>query len=116
MKNSYSISYLFTICSLSLLLVAAYSKSYSVQLEKSEQEISQVDGTWVDNGNIQNSGYYVRVNGDYLIIYLYDNKTVFEETDILFSELNEVLQAEILSGKYIDTTSDLYGFLENYSS
>lgn len=115
MKNSYSMSYLFVISALSILLVVAYSYNHSRYEMNYLSEISQVDSTNVENPNI-NSGYFLRVNGDYVVVYLYDNSTIFEETDILMSTLGEGLQKEIINGKYIPTTVELYGFLENFSS
>ena len=43
-------------------------------------------------------------------------KSVFEYTDIRMEDLPEELMQEIRTGKYIETTEALYGFLENYSS
>ena len=43
-------------------------------------------------------------------------KTVYEYTDISLEGLPENLQKEIQNGKYIETSENLYGFLENYSS
>lgn len=115
MKNSYSISYLFVISALSLLLVVAFSYNHNQYETNYLSELSQVDSSIIENTNI-NSGYYLRVNGDYVIVYLYDNNTVFEETEILMSTLSESLQREIINGKYVPTTVELYGFLENFSS
>ena len=33
-----------------------------------------------------------------------------------YDELPELLRQEIRNGKYIESTAELYGFLENYSS
>ena len=49
-------------------------------------------------------------------MYLGDQKTVYEYTDILIEDLPVSLQNEIEKGKYIEDTETLYGFLENYSS
>ena len=51
-----------------------------------------------------------------LAVYLQDGQTLYEYTDISVQELPEELQEEIISGKRIETTEELYGFLENYSS
>lgn len=115
MKNSYSISYLFVISALSLLLIAAFSYNHNQYEMNYLSELSQVDSTSIANTNI-NSGYFLRMHGEYVIVYLYDNYTVFEETEILISTLSEGLQKEIINGKYIPTTVELYGFLENFSS
>lgn len=117
MKVSYSISYLFSILCLSFLLVIAYNHSYNEQHKNGYNEISKVDGESINNQMpLVSSGFYLRVHGDYVIVYLYDNVTVFEETNIRMDELNEELQFEIINGKYLEDTRSLYGFLENYTS
>ena len=45
-----------------------------------------------------------------------DKETPFEYTDIPYDELPALLREEIRNGKYIESTEELYGFLENYSS
>ena len=64
----------------------------------------------------KNSGYYLKDLNGYLAVYLQDGQTLYEYTDISVQELPEELQEEIISGKRIETTEELYGFLENYSS
>ena len=59
--------------------------------------------------------YLMEVNG-YIVVYFSDKKTPYEYTDILYDELPELLRQEIRNGKYIESTAELYGFLENYSS
>ena len=49
-------------------------------------------------------------------MYFNDKKTPYEYTDIHYDELPELLRQEIRNGKYIESTAELYGFLENYSS
>lgn len=61
-------------------------------------------------------GYYLMVADHYVIVYESDKKTVHMNTDILLSNLNEALQSEIISGKYIEDEQALYNFLESYSS
>lgn len=59
--------------------------------------------------------YLMEVNG-YIVVYFSDKKTPYEYTDIHYDELPELLRQEITNGKYIESTAELYGFLENYSS
>ena len=59
--------------------------------------------------------YLMEVNG-YIVVYFSDKKTPYEYTDIHYDELPELLRQEIRNGKYIESTAELYGFLENYSS
>ncbi len=64
----------------------------------------------------KNSGYYLKDLNGYLAVYLQDGQTLYEYTNISVQELPKELQEEITSGKRIETTEELYGFLENYSS
>lgn len=61
-------------------------------------------------------GYVLRAENDRVVVYCADGATMFEYTDILVSELPHDLQCEIREGKSIAGTSQLYSFLENYSS
>ena len=57
----------------------------------------------------------MEVNG-YVVVYLSDKKTAYEYTDILYDVLPATIREEIRNGKYMESTEELYGFLENYSS
>lgn len=58
----------------------------------------------------------MEVNG-YVVVYLSDKmKLPLNITDIPYDELPALLREEIRNGKYIESTEELYGFLENYSS
>lgn len=61
-------------------------------------------------------GYILKAENDRVVVYCADGITMFEYTDILVSELPDDLQCEIRNGKSISGTSQLYSFLENYSS
>ena len=50
------------------------------------------------------------------MVYLADGETFYESTGILTKSLPEKIREEIRQGKYMETTKELYGFLENYSS
>ena len=61
-------------------------------------------------------GYVLRAENDRIVVYCADGVTMYEYTDILVSELPYDLQCEIRDGKSISDTTQLYSFLENYSS
>ncbi len=117
MKRKYSVGYFIFM----VILVGGLSFIYAYTGNK-ENEINlyaevEEDESINSNSNvILSEGYILRQRGDYVVVYLYDNETLFEETSILMSSLDEELQREIEEGKYIETTKELYGFLENYSS
>lgn len=60
--------------------------------------------------------YVIVEEGDYLTVYFADRTTVYEYTDIRYSDLDETLRQKIRKGYYISDEKTLFGFLENYSS
>ena len=64
----------------------------------------------------ENEGFYIMVADHYITVYEGDKQTVYLNTDILLSNLNETLQSEIIQGKYIEDEQEIYHFLESYSS
>ena len=64
----------------------------------------------------QETRYCVRMENGSLVVDLEDGKEVFEYTDIPLEALPSEEQAEVLGGKEIVGTDELYSFLENYSS
>lgn len=61
-------------------------------------------------------GYFIKEKDGYIIVYLSDEKTVYEYTTIEIQYLPERIQEEVKKGKKADTIGEVYGFLENYSS
>ncbi len=129
MKSKYSISYFIFISSTIVALVVAFAMSASIQnryivqekqLQQAELEaipdpIVNSNSNDVVNDTVTD-GYYIGVEGNHIVVYLADKKTVFEETEIDVTLLDEEVYEEIQKGKYIKSTKELYGFLENYSS
>ena len=64
----------------------------------------------------KNAGYQLQVEEGYIVVYENSQNQVFEYTDIPLESLPKELQGEVLLGKQIKTTDELYNFLENYSS
>lgn len=120
MKRKYSVGYFIFMAILvgGLSFIYAYTgnKENEINLYAEADEIEEEDSINSNSNVILSEGYILRQRGDYVVVYLYDNETLFEETSILMSSLDEELQREIEEGKYIETTKELYGFLENYSS
>lgn len=67
------------------------------------------------NHNI-NYKYVIIEEGDYLTVYYADRKTVYEYTDIRYSDLEDTLRQKIRKGYWIEDEEQLYGFLENYDT
>lgn len=60
--------------------------------------------------------YYLMEENGYVTIYLADQTTLYEYTNITMDMLPPYLQAEIQAGKSVAGERELYDFLENYSS
>lgn len=52
----------------------------------------------------------------YIIVFYADRETVYANTDIPLNSLSSQMQKEILEGKFIYSETELYNFLESYSS
>ena len=50
------------------------------------------------------------------MVYLSDQSTIYEFTDIVFDTLPKEVQTNVKQKKYVKTEEELYAFLENYSS
>lgn len=105
------------------LLSVAYQVSYNhakQQLAKQQEEsllqeeISQSINT--DGTATKEEGYYLTELNGYVVVYLSDKTTPYEYTNIMVSMLPEDIKDAIIAGKVIESTKELYGFLENYSS
>lgn len=64
----------------------------------------------------ENTGFVLKVENGYVVVYKKDGQEVFEHTNIPLESLPAELQSQVLLGKAVDSTDDLYSFLENYSS
>lgn len=62
------------------------------------------------------SSFYLKVEDNFVVVYLEDKTTVYMDTDILLKDLPENLQQEIIQVMYVPDEESLYDFLENYSS
>ncbi|MFI3172190.1 MAG: hypothetical protein R3Y58_07490 [Eubacteriales bacterium] len=118
MKFRYSISYFILLTSFVIAFLYFYSFQHAYEIDKyaaldSDEEIEIINS---NSDDVISEGYYLYEKDGYVVVYLVDGVTLFEETDILLSQLSETMQKEIQNGKYVRTIEELYGFLENYSS
>lgn len=124
MRNKYGIGFLTVVLVLILAVTFAYQFSYRAAREKAESKIAaqeeekaQAEETVTADGHaLKEDCYYLKNVNGYVVVFLSDNKTAYEYTDILCEELPNSLQEELVNGKYIKNQEELYGFLENYSS
>ena len=125
MKSKYSIGFLSCCACLIIAMTFAYQFSYQKAKARAEklkieeqQTMENEDSSSVTTGSkaSKNDCYYLMEVNGYIVVYFSDKKTPYEYTDIHDDELPELLRQEIRNGKYIESTAELYGFLENYSS
>ncbi len=127
MNIRYSISYLILmLAAIASLIMSIYSLNRSAHIEEDVELLEEIKVQTADMADVEakneisseevTEGFYLRTVNGYVVVYLFDNQTVFEKTTISASKLDLVLQEELKSGKYIETIQELYGFLENYSS
>lgn len=120
MKLKYCIGFISAIFILTLLIGIGSQLSYEYALEKKEAKIEEnrkIEESVTTKGAAKkNTGYYLVERNGYVLVCLSDRSTIYEYTDILVEELPDSVQDEVKRGKYIETTQELYGFLENYSS
>ena len=107
--------------------VERYLNDYMRHLSKKEQEaglISYVMTAYKGNTIYLRKtyeqpvyhGYYAKSFNGYVVILKGDEKTVYEYTQIPIHLLPDDIKEQVMDGYYLENESDLYNFLENYSS
>ena len=72
--------------------------------------------SYIEEGELNDIVYYIKEQDGYVIVFESDERTVYEYTSIRVDELPEKMQESIKKGIKVDSLSQIYGFLENYSS
>lgn len=107
--------------------VQRYLADYMKHIPKEEQEKGLISYTLTSyQGNTlyfrktydqpAYNGYYAKSFNGYVVILNGDEKTVYEYTQIPIHLLPEDIRSSVMSGYYLENETDLYNFLENYSS
>lgn len=126
MKNKYGIGFFTAAFIIVFVITCAYQFSYHKAKERAHAEFEErtqeqameqpQESVSADGHALKEDCYYLMEVNGYIVVYLSDKVTPYEYTDILYDELPAVMRSEIRNGKYIESTEELYGFLENYSS
>ena len=66
--------------------------------------------------DIKSRKYYIKEGDGYLTVYYSDSDRIYFETDLKLTDLPEELQEEAKTGIFFSDISEVYSFLENYSS
>lgn len=62
------------------------------------------------------SSFFLKVENNFVVVYLDDQETIYMYTDVLLSDLPDRVQQDIINVMYIPDEESLYDFLETYSS
>lgn len=123
MKRKYCIGFFAAIFMIMILLEFGYRWSYQQKSDRQKenttflQEKTEPTEVLAVEGNVEkNSEYLLKELNGYVIVYLGDEKTVYEVTGISITELPKEVQSQIQEGIKFDSINELYAFLENYSS
>lgn len=123
MKRKYCIGFFAAIFMIMILLEVGYRWSYQQRSDRQKenttflQEKTEPAEVLSVEGNVEkNSEYLLKELNGYVIVYLSDEKTVYEVTGISITELPKEVQNQIQEGIKFDSINELYAFLENYSS
>ena len=119
MKKRYSIGFFAAFFLIISLLAIGYQLSYQYRMDKQEAKTVEEENTQfisTKGETTKNEGYYLKELHGYVAVYLSDGETLYELTEISCSSLPKEVQEAVRTGKYVETTRELYGFLENYSS
>ena len=121
MKKRYGIGFLIGMIVFTLVLVCAYQLSYDRAMRKLEAKQKSIqkkqENVIETKGSAQKEeGYFIKEKDGYIIVYLSDEKTVYEYTTIEIQYLPFSLFLLPLESAPADTIGEVYGFLENYSS
>ncbi len=81
-----------------------------------EEEVSEKKEAVVPAVQTVEYKFVIVEEEDYLTVYSADKSSVYEYTDIRYSDLEESLRQKIRKGYCIKDEETLFGFLENYSS
>ena len=109
MSKKYSIGFLVGFIILIALFFFAYRFSYNRALDRQKE-----DGQMVQNE--LEICYYIKEADGYVIVLEADQRTVYEYTSILTEDLPENVQKQLKNGIKLTSLTQVYGFLENYSS
>lgn len=123
MNRKYGIGFLVAIFIMMLLLEFGYQWSYQLRADRQKeketllQEKTEQAEVLAVEGNVEkNAEYLLKELNGYVIVYLSDEKTVYEVTEISIAELPKEIQNKLREGIKFHSINELYAFLENYSS
>lgn len=118
-----------TLCIICLVVLFGLTIGYGVSyhrleekkaVEQTSEEAYPVDSPVFASYKKLNAGekdaYFVILEGDRVLIYCKDRKTLFMDTKIQKSELHDSDIERLIQGFYVNTIWEAYHLLESYTS
>lgn len=112
-----------------LLFTALFSGAYvlgELFVREPEQEspisneanigvVNEVETTTKSNTESVKSGYWIKADGDYIVIYNSEG-TMLTNTEISITNLEDSEKQILKEGIYVETADSLFRYLESYTS
>lgn len=109
MDRKYSIGFSVGILA-SIIVIIFGLQIYKSQQSPHEDQFQKTQAEEIDNG------FYLKNINGFITVYDSNSGHVFEETSIRYEDLPDSVQKQIKTGYRLETETDVYSFLENYSS
>ena len=106
MSRKYSIGFLIGFIILVAFIIWGYKMSYNKAIERNDA---------LEYELISDNNFVLKDKEGYITVYKKDGQ-VYEYTSISSSDLPLTIQEDLKEGIGVDNISEVYGFLENYSS
>ena len=120
MKKKISICFFAGICLLSMtvFLLQIGKQTHSKEKNAPEQMGMESEQTEAlkESMAVSSETFYLDVVDDYIVVLKKDRVTVYFETNIRYRDLPDTIQAQIRDGMAFTSESELFDFLESYSS
>lgn len=114
-KNSICFSIIGILLLISLFVTYATNDKETTQ-HASETQMKEFEDAKEINYEIKPYKYLIKSENDMLVVYKDSGQNVFIRTSIPIDVLSDKLKDELKQGIRFENESDLYSFLESYSS
>lgn len=120
MKRKYMVGLFAALFVFIVFLNAGYRLSYQSALERHQaggfENQTAIPTVPAEGEAVKKEGYVLKELHGNVAVFLADEQTLYELTEIAVQTLPAPLRQEIEKGKHLKTEAEVYAFLENYSS
>ena len=110
-------AYIFYLATFVSGFIVAYLMGVKIGMNEGKTLTEQVvNVTPQKEDSTERDGYWVQIHNDKVIVYKSDKTTVVAETDININDYSESEQNILQNGVYLETSEELFKFLEANTS